>query len=59
MYGGLDASLHLSEEAKNPRKIVPLACVGVVVVGFSTAFPFAIALLYSITDFEAIVGSSG
>ena len=59
MYGGSDASLHLSEEAQNPRKVVPQACVGVIVVGFCTAFPFAIALLYSIADFEAIITSSG
>ncbi|KAK5043611.1 hypothetical protein LTR84_011371 [Exophiala bonariae] len=59
MYGGLDGALHLSEEAKNPRKIVPRACVGVIIVGFCTAFPFAIALLYSISDFQTITESSG
>ena len=59
MYGGLDGSLHLAEEAQNPRKVVPRVCVGVIVVGFCTACPFAITILYSISDFEAIVTSSG
>ena len=59
MYGGLDAALHLAEEAENPRKVVPKVCVGVIVVGFCTAFPFAIAILYSISDFEAIITSTG
>lgn len=59
MFGGLDGALHLSEEANSPRKVVPRVTVGIVVVGFCTAFPFAIAIMYSISDFTAILGSSG
>ncbi len=59
MYCGLDGALHLSEEADDPRRVVPRVCVGVIVVGFCTAFPFAIAILYSISDFDAIVSSTG
>lgn len=59
MFGGLDGALHVAEEANNAHKVVPRVTVGVVVVGFCTAFPFAIAIMYSISDFTAIVGSSG
>ena len=59
MYGGIDGSLHLAEEADNPRKVVPRVAVGVVIVGFLTAFPFAVVLLYSLSDFEAIITSGG
>jgi len=59
MFGGLDGALHLSEEAKNPYRVVPRVTFGVVVVGFCTAFPFAIGLLYSISDFTSIVESQG
>ena len=59
MYGGLDGSLHMAEEAQNPRKVVPRVCIGVIVVGFCTALPFAITILYSISDFETIVSSTG
>ncbi len=58
-YGGLDASLHLAEEAPNPRVSVPRASVSAIVIGFCTAFPFTIALLYSISDFEAVVAIEG
>ncbi|KAK5047013.1 hypothetical protein LTR84_006955 [Exophiala bonariae] len=59
MFGGLDGALHVAEEANNAHRVVPRVTVGVVVVGFCTAFPFAIAIMYSISDFTAIVGSSG
>jgi len=55
MYGGLDASLHLAEECSNPARTVPKAVMGSVVIGFVTAFPFAITLLYCMTDFEAVL----
>lgn len=58
-YGGLDASLHLAEEAPNPRVSVPRASVSAIVIGFCTAVPFAISLLYSISDFEAVVAIQG
>jgi choline transport protein len=59
MYGGIDGSCHLAEEADEPRKVVPRVCVGVVIVGFVTAFPFAVATLYSISDFKAILNTTG
>lgn len=59
IYAGLDASLHLAEEAPNPRKAVPRAAVLAVGVGFITAFLFSIALLYSISDFKSILAIEG
>lgn len=59
MFGGLDASLHLAEEAENPRRSVPKAIIAAVCIGFSTAFPYTIAILYSITDLEAILTTTG
>ena len=48
MYAGLDAALHLAEEAPDPRRSVPRASILAVCIGFVTAFLFTIALLYSI-----------
>lgn len=59
IYGGLDGALHLAEEAPNPRVAVPKAAVNAVVIGFATAFAFTIALLYSISDFEAVIEIQG
>jgi choline transport protein len=59
IYAGLDASLHLAEEAPNPRRAVPRASVLAVGIGFITAFLFTISLLYSISDFETILAING
>ncbi|KIW13606.1 hypothetical protein PV08_08796 [Exophiala spinifera] len=59
IYGGLDAALHLAEETPNPRTAVPKAAVNAVLIGFATAFIFTITLLYSISDFDAVISIQG
>lgn len=59
LYGGLDASLHLVEEAEKPRRSVPIALICAVCVGFVTAFSFTTALLYGISDLDSILNASG
>lgn len=58
-YAGLDGALHLAEECKDPQKTVPRAMIAAVTIGFCTAFPFAIIVLYSVTDIDAILSTSG
>ncbi|KAJ9644148.1 hypothetical protein H2199_004016 [Coniosporium tulheliwenetii] len=55
MYVGIDGAIHLAEECVNATIAVPRTIVLVIVVGFLTAFPFGIAMLYSVTDWEAIL----
>ncbi|KAH8649538.1 amino acid/polyamine transporter I [Ilyonectria robusta] len=59
LFGGLDASLHLVEEAEKPRRSVPIALICAVCVGFVTAFSFTTALLYGISDLDSILNASG
>ncbi|KAF2098757.1 amino acid transporter [Rhizodiscina lignyota] len=59
IFAGLDASLHMAEEAPNPRVSVPRASVTAIGIGFVTAFAYGIVLLYSIPDFESIVAIEG
>jgi choline transport protein len=59
IFAGLDAALHMAEEAPNPRTAVPIASVSAVGIGFVTAFIYGIAVLYSISDFEKILGITG
>ncbi|KAH8705821.1 amino acid/polyamine transporter I [Talaromyces proteolyticus] len=58
MYAGLDAALHLAEECTHPEKTVPKAVMSSVVIGFVTAFSFAIAMLYALGDFEAVLATA-
>ncbi|KAL4771561.1 amino acid/polyamine transporter I [Aspergillus nidulans var. acristatus] len=53
MLSGIDATLHLAEECLDPERVVPKAVLATVIVGFLTAFPFAIAISYSYRDVAA------
>ncbi|XHG02048.1 hypothetical protein AWENTII_005411 [Aspergillus wentii] len=53
MLSGLDATLHLAEECLEPERIVPKAVMVTVTVGFFTAFPMSVAVLYSYGDVES------
>lgn len=57
MLSGLDTTLHLAEECLEPERIVPKAVLVTVVVGFLTAFPFSIAIIYSYRDVESSLSS--
>ncbi|KAL4927105.1 putative choline transport protein [Aspergillus undulatus] len=60
MLSGLDATLHLAEECLDPERVVPKAVVVTVLVGFFTAFPFSIGIIYSTTDVgEALATRTG
>lgn len=59
IYAGLDGALHLAEDALNPRVVVPRATLTTISIGFGTAFAYTIAMLYSISDFEAILSLEG
>lgn len=58
MYIGVDASMHLAEECDQPRKTVPRAMVGAIMIGFLTALPFTIVALYSLSDIDSILTST-
>jgi choline transport protein len=55
---GSDCAAHLCEEIANPAKMVPRVIIWPLLVGLLTAFPFAVSLMYSITDLEAVFNTS-
>ena len=55
---GSDCGAHLCEEIPNPSKNVPLVILYPLVMGLFTAFPFAVSLMYAITDLEAVLSTS-
>lgn len=54
MFAGIDGAIHLAEECTNASRTVPRALFSTICVGFITAFPFAIAMLYTLTDFAKV-----
>ena len=56
-FGGLDGAVHLAEDCFEPAKTVPRALCYSLVIGFVTAFFFAVAMLYCVKDIEAAIDS--
>ncbi|KAL4920765.1 amino acid/polyamine transporter I [Aspergillus aurantiobrunneus] len=52
MLSGLDSTLHLAEECLDAERVVPKAVLVTVMVGFLTAFPFSIGIIYSYRNVE-------
>lgn len=51
-FACLDCATHLSEEIHNPEKMIPLAIMGTVAIGFVTAWTFSIAMFFSMTNVD-------
>ncbi len=57
-FACLDCATHLSEEVPNPARTIPIAILGTVFIGFLTAWPFSIAIFFSISDLKTLLGTS-
>jgi choline transport protein len=57
-YLGSDCGAHMCEEIPNPGKNVPKVILFPLAMGLLTAFPFTIALMYSITDVSAVLNTA-
>ncbi|KAH7462940.1 hypothetical protein FOMA001_g18293 [Fusarium oxysporum f. sp. matthiolae] len=57
-FGLIDSAVHLAEDIENPEKNVPKALFFTVGIGFVTAWPLAILLMYCLTDFDDVVNTA-
>ncbi|KAL8969325.1 MAG: hypothetical protein Q9183_002054, partial [Haloplaca sp. 2 TL-2023] len=57
-YGGTDGAIHIAEEIPRPGKNIPLAMNLTMFIGFVTAFPMSLAIMYGIRDIDAVLQSS-
>jgi len=57
-FACLDCATHLAEEVPNPARTIPIAILGTVFIGFLTAWPFSIAIFFSIADLKTLLGTS-
>ncbi|PTB70911.1 amino acid transporter [Trichoderma citrinoviride] len=56
-YSGVDAPTHVSEEVANPSRNVPIAIITTMVLGVVTVVVWNIALMFVITDLQALIES--
>ncbi|KAF2873182.1 amino acid/polyamine transporter I [Massariosphaeria phaeospora] len=58
-FACLDCATHLAEEVHRPERMIPIAIMGTVAIGFVTSWFFSMAMFFSIVgDFQDIVKSS-
>lgn len=54
----LDGAVHLVNEVKTPAKVVPQTILAALAISFVTTMIFALAMLYSISDFNGLLRTS-
>ncbi|KZV93945.1 putative choline transport protein [Exidia glandulosa HHB12029] len=57
--GTPDSVTHMAEELPHPRRDLPKAIFAQLLLGSITSFCYAVALMYAITDLDAVVQSPG
>jgi choline transport protein len=57
MFAGIDGAIHLAEDCINATTAVPHALFATLIIGFVTSFSFGIAMLYGISDFDAVIST--
>ncbi|CAF9935819.1 MAG: hypothetical protein HETSPECPRED_009909 [Heterodermia speciosa] len=57
-YGGTDGAIHIAEEMPRPSKNIPKAMNLTMAIGFLTAFPMSLALMFGMTSIDAVLNSS-
>lgn len=57
-YSGLDGPTHLAEEVPNPSRNVPIAIFLTIGLGIVTVIAWNIALMFVVTDVDAIIESA-
>jgi choline transport protein len=53
-FACLDCATHMAEEIHHPERLIPIAIMGTVAIGFTTAWPFSIAMFFSMNDLSAL-----
>jgi len=58
-FACLDCATHLAEEVHRPERMIPIAIMGTVAIGFVTSWLFSVAMFFSIVgDFADVAASA-
>ena len=57
-FGGTDGAIHIAEEMSQPGKRLPQVMNMTMAIGFFTAFPFMIAMMFCMSDMDAVIASA-
>ncbi|AMD21356.1 HER077Cp [Eremothecium sinecaudum] len=57
-FSCLDCATHMAFEVKKPERVIPMAIMGTIAIGFVTSFCYVIAIFFSMKDLDAIFNSN-
>ncbi|KIW09449.1 hypothetical protein, variant [Verruconis gallopava] len=58
-FACLDCATHLAEEVHKPERVIPIAILGTVAIGFTTSWFYSVSMFFSIVgDFQEIVNTA-
>lgn len=53
-FACLDAATHMAEEVARPEKMIPIAIMGTVAIGFTTAWFYSVSMFFSMQDLDGL-----
>lgn len=58
-FSCLDCAVHLAEEVDRPERLIPIAIMGTIAIGFTTSWCYSVSMFFSIVgDFQEIVNTA-
>lgn len=57
-FSCLDCATHMAFEVEKPERVIPIAIMGTVAIGFTTSFCYVIAMFFSIRDLDKLMQST-
>ncbi|SCU98825.1 LAFA_0G20340g1_1 [Lachancea sp. 'fantastica'] len=57
-FSCLDCATHMAFEVEKPERVIPIAILGTVAIGFCTSFCYVIAMFFSLHNLSAITSSN-
>ena len=57
-FACLDCATHMAEEVHRPEKMIPIAIMGTVAIGFVTAWFYSVSMFFSMNDLDALFNTA-
>ena len=56
-FACLDCATHMAEEVPRPERVIPIAIMGTIGIGFTTAWFFSISMMFSLSSLDAVTST--
>jgi choline transport protein len=57
-FSCLDCATHIAEEVERPEKLIPIAIMGTIAIGFVTSWFYSVAMFFSMNNLDTLLTAS-